>query len=52
MLTEGLYCIAVNTMESSPNSVEYGIDPRNSNVRFRADAKGAFRDINVLPPEE
>ncbi|MBS4174301.1 hypothetical protein [Bacillus sp. FJAT-49736] len=52
VLQEGLYCITVNTMNSSPKSIEYGLDPRNSNVRFRVDSKGKIQDVDVLSPEE
>ncbi|NHM33705.1 hypothetical protein [Neobacillus terrae] len=44
VLTQGIYCIAVQTMYASDEKIEYGIDSRNSNIRFRVDSKGVFRD--------
>jgi hypothetical protein len=47
VLTEGLYCISVHTIEASEQGTSQGVDPRNSNVRFRVDKQGIFQDISV-----
>ncbi|MEK5026783.1 hypothetical protein [Paenibacillus sp. FSL M7-1046] len=48
VLTEGLYCISVHTIEVHDKGVSQGMDPRNNNVRFKVDRNGEFKNISVL----
>ena len=43
VLTEGVYNVAVNTIYSSPESIQQGMDSRNSNVMFIVDKSGKFK---------
>ncbi|PGW30407.1 hypothetical protein COE04_29135 [Bacillus cereus] len=47
VLTEGIYNIAVQTIYSSPDTIEEGMDSRDNNVMFTVDKQGKFEILKT-----